>query len=105
MGPSQISTNQSHLTPPSLSQCEYGNQVPLEATPKPSITDLMKNPSKVVLCKNMVGPGEVDDDLEPEVKEECNGKYGDVISVIVIELPNPPCPEEAVRIFIEFKRA
>ena len=76
--PSQTSTNQSHLTPPSLSQCEdgneniasldneseygglgsligdtgeYGNQVPLEATPKPSITDLMKNPSKVVLCK------------------------------------------------------
>merc|ERR1719150_2815961 len=72
--------------------------------PKISITDLMKNPSKVVLCKNMVGPGEVDDDLEPEVKEECNGKYGDVISVIVFELPNAPVPEEAVRIFIEFKR-
>ena len=35
----------------------------------------------------MVGPGEVDDDLEPEVKEECNGKYGDVLSVNVIELP------------------
>ena len=52
----------------------------------------------------MVGPGEVDDDLEPEVKEECNGKYGDVVSVIVLELPNAPCPEEAVRIFIEFKR-
>ena len=76
--PSQNSTNQ--LTPPSLSQCEegsesvisiddneceyggfgfstggesseYGNQASLEETPKPSITDLMKNPSKVVLCK------------------------------------------------------
>jgi len=129
--PNLNSTNQSHLTPPSLSQCEdgnenvipidneseygglgslsgegveYGNQVTLEATPKPSITDLMKNPCKVVLCKNMVGPGEVDGDLEPEVKEECNVKYGDVISVIVNELPNPSCPEEAVRIFIEFKR-
>ena len=71
------STNQSHLTPPSLSQCEdgnenvlvldnqteygglgnsigdngeYGNQ-PAEETPKPSITELIKNPSKVVLCK------------------------------------------------------
>ena len=43
----------------------------------------------------MVGPGEVDDDLEPEVKEECNGKYGDVISVIVFEVPNAPTPEEA----------
>jgi len=124
------STNQSHSTPPSLSQCEdgsenvlvldnqteygglgnsigdngeYGNQ-PAEETPKPSITELIKNPSKVVLCKNMVGPGEVDDDLEPEVKEECNGKYGDVLSVNVIELPDPPRPEEAVRIFIEFKK-
>ena len=52
----------------------------------------------------MVGPGEVDDELEPEVKEECNGKYGDVISVIVNEVPNAPTPEESVRIFIEFKR-
>ena len=70
-------TNQSHMTPPSLSQCEegsenvlvldnqteygglgssigdngeYGNQ-PAEETPKPSITELIKNPSKVVLCK------------------------------------------------------
>jgi len=128
--PNQNSINQ--LTPPSLSQCEegsestssvedneseyggfgfstgggseYGNVPSAEATPKPSITELMKNPSKVVLCKNMVGPGEVDDDLEPEVKEECNGKYGDVISVIVFEVPNAPTPEEAVRIFIEFKR-
>lgn len=51
----------------------------------------------------MVGPGDVDDDLEPEVKDECNGKYGDVSSVIIHELPEAP-PEEAVRIFVEFKR-
>lgn len=51
----------------------------------------------------MVGPGEVDDDLEPEVKEECNNKYGDVLSVAIVELPNMP-PEETVRIFIEFSR-
>lgn len=74
-----------------------------EEANKPSITDLMKNPSKVVLCKNMVGPGEVDDDLEPEIKEECHGKYGDVGNVVIFELPNV-VPEEAVRIFIEFKR-
>jgi len=129
--PNATSLNQSNLTPPSLSQCnediensnnidsqseysglgtnntgsdEYGSQTMPEAAPKPSITELMKNPSKVVLCKNMVGPGEVDDELEPEVKEECNGKYGDVISVIVNEVPNAPTPEESVRIFIEFKR-
>jgi hypothetical protein len=70
---------------------------------KPSITDLMRNPSKVVLCKNMVGPGEVDDELEPEVKEECASKYGEVAKVIIFELQNVAA-EEAVRIFIEFKR-
>jgi splicing factor 45 len=51
----------------------------------------------------MVGPGEVDEELEPEVKEECNTKYGDVASVVIFEVQNV-VPEEAVRIFIEFKR-
>ena len=51
----------------------------------------------------MIGPGEVDEDLEPEIKDECNTKYGDVQSVVIYEIPNV-VPEEAVRIFIEFKR-
>lgn len=51
----------------------------------------------------MVGPGEVDQDLEPEVKDECNTKYGDVVKVLIHELPSGD-PEEAVRIFVEFKR-
>ncbi|XP_075234806.1 splicing factor 45 [Lycorma delicatula] len=71
--------------------------------PEPSITEIMKCPSKVVLLRNMVGPGEVDQDLEPEVKDECNTKYGDVVQVIIYELPDT-APEEAVRIFVEFKR-
>ncbi|KAJ8929308.1 hypothetical protein NQ314_018016 [Rhamnusium bicolor] len=70
---------------------------------QPTITEIMKNPSKVVLLKNMVGPGEVDDDLEPEVKDECNTKYGPVGSVIIHEIPHED-PEEAVRIFVEFQR-
>lgn len=74
-----------------------------EPAPEPTITDIMKNPSKVVLLKNMVGPGEVDDDLEPEVKEECNQKYGEVTSVIIHEIDHPNS-EEAVRIFVEFRR-
>lgn len=49
----------------------------------------------------MVGPGEVDDELEPEVKEECNRKYGEVITVHIVEMPNVT-PEETVRIFVEF---
>lgn len=36
-------------------------------------------------------------------QDECNTKYGDVIRVIIHELPNA-IPEEAVRIFVEFKR-
>lgn len=90
----------------------------------PTITEIMKAPSKVVLLRvnvlfcflfvvfwlrlkpffqNMVGPGDVDNDLEPEVKDECNTKYGEVVSVIINELTNVE-PEEAVRIFVEFKR-
>jgi len=71
--------------------------------PRPSITDMMKNPSKVVLMKNMVGPGEVDEELEPEVKEECEQKYGEIIRVKIVEVPDV-ADEETVRIFLEFKR-
>ncbi|CAG9796652.1 unnamed protein product [Diatraea saccharalis] len=70
---------------------------------EPSITEIMKSPSKVVLLRNMVGPGDVDEELEPEVKDECNTKYGDVMKVLIFELPNAPS-DEAVRIFVEFKR-
>ena len=74
-----------------------------EEQQKLSITEIMKNPSKVVLLKvmlicfpqclhdvlyspqNMVGPGEVDDDLQPEVTEECS-KYGEVVKCLVYEV-------------------
>ncbi|XP_055849464.1 splicing factor 45 [Episyrphus balteatus] len=70
---------------------------------EPSITEIMKEPSKVVLLRNMVGPGDVDSELEPEVKDECNTKYGDVVSVVIHESFGT-IPEDAVRIFVEFKR-
>nr|SVE75960.1 EOG090X0BIL [Daphnia hispanica] len=75
------------------------------AVPKVELTiaDIMKNPSKVIYLRNMVGPGEVDSDLEPEVREECQTKYGDVNKVVIFEVPNTE-EEEAVRIFVEFKR-
>ncbi|XP_077295725.1 splicing factor 45 isoform X1 [Arctopsyche grandis] len=73
------------------------------AKSEPTITEIMKSPSKVVLLRNMVGPGDVDEELEPEVKDECNTKYGDVIKVIIFEIPSAPS-DEAVRIFVEFKR-
>ena len=49
----------------------------------------------------MVGPGEVDDELEPEVKEECQ-KYGNVVGVTVFQMPDVDS-EEAIRIFVEFE--
>lgn len=67
-----------------------------------SNTNLMKNPSKVILLRNMVGPGEVDKDLEPETAEECT-KYGKVIKCVIFEIPHGD-DEEAVRIFVEFER-
>ncbi|CAF1059770.1 unnamed protein product, partial [Didymodactylos carnosus] len=51
---------------------------------------------------NMVGGGEVDEMLEGETKEECQ-KYGEVEKVVIFEIPDSP-DEEAVRIFVEFKR-
>lgn len=51
----------------------------------------------------MVGPGEVDDELEPEVREECREKYGPVVQVLIFQIPRA-VPEEAVRIFVEFQR-
>ncbi|CAK9807183.1 Splicing factor 45 [Anthophora plagiata] len=87
------------VSPPPLQQQAPSSQ----PTEEPSITEIMKCPSKVVLLRNMVGPGEVDEDLEPEVKDECNTKYGDVARVIIHEVTEAS-PEEAVRIFVEFKR-
>lgn len=74
-----------------------------EQRPEAKMANLLRNPSKVACLRNMVGPGEVDDELEPEVREECNGKYGNVNQVVIFEIPRAE-PEEAVRIFVEFQR-
>lgn len=67
-----------------------------------SMAEVMKNPTKTVLLQNMVGPGEVDEDLEPETAEECT-KYGEVEKCVIFEIPNGQ-DHEAVRIFIAFTR-
>ena len=50
-----------------------------------------------------MGPGDVDDDLEGETREECS-KYGEVIQVVIYEIPSGVAVEEAVRIFVQFNR-
>lgn len=66
------------------------------------LTEILKCPTKVVLLRNMVGAGEVDEDLEAETKEECE-KYGKVGKCVIFEIPGAP-DDEAVRIFLEFER-
>ncbi|KAG6966048.1 hypothetical protein JG688_00006958, partial [Phytophthora aleatoria] len=61
--------------------------------------------SRVVLLQNMVGPGEVDDELQEEVKGECSEKYGPVTKCMIYEVTGRVSPEEAVRIFVQFRNA
>ncbi|KAG0625993.1 hypothetical protein M758_2G094200 [Ceratodon purpureus] len=62
-------------------------------------------PTRVVLLRNMVGPGEVDSELEDEISSECS-KYGNVTRVLIFEITEPNFPAtEAVRIFVQFERS
>ncbi|XP_023003194.1 DNA-damage-repair/toleration protein DRT111, chloroplastic-like [Cucurbita maxima] len=62
-------------------------------------------PTRVLMLRNMVGPGEVDDELEEEVGSEC-AKYGTVTRVLIFEITEPNFPvDEAVRIFVQFERS
>ena len=59
-------------------------------------------PTRVLLLRNLTGPGEVDGDLEDEVAEECE-RFGAVVRVVIFEVTDAGFPaREAVRIFTEF---
>ncbi|KMZ58204.1 Splicing factor 45 [Zostera marina] len=74
-------------------------------TKKPKSVSFNGTPTRVLLLRNMVGPGEVDDELEDEVASEC-AKYGTVTRVLIFEITEPNFPaEEAVRIFVQFERS
>ena len=66
---------------------------------------LFSNPSCVVLLKNMVQPGDVDEMLAEECKQECS-KYGPVRTCVIFEITtDPQCPEEeCVRTFVCFEK-
>ncbi|OEL30760.1 DNA-damage-repair/toleration protein DRT111, chloroplastic [Dichanthelium oligosanthes] len=72
---------------------------------KPKSVTFDGPPTRVLLLRNMVGPGQVDDELEDEVAMEL-AKYGTVTRVLIFEITQTDFPaEEAVRIFIQFERA
>lgn len=59
--------------------------------------------TRVVLLTNMVGPGDVDDELQGETEAEC-GKYGRVKQCLVFEVKAGAVPpEHAVRILVAFE--
>merc|ERR1719356_210791 len=58
-------------------------------------------PTRVILLNNLVGAGEVDEDLEEETAEEA-GKYGKLKKCTIKEISGVP-DDEAVRIFLEFE--
>nr|GMD06531.1 DNA-damage-repair/toleration protein DRT111, chloroplastic [Ipomoea batatas] len=82
-----------------------GDEVKQQPEKKVKSVNFNMAPTRVVLLRNMVGPGEVDDDLEGEVAEECS-KFGTVTRVLIFEITEPNFPhDEAVRIFIQFERS
>jgi len=67
---------------------------------------LRKQESTVMVLRNMVGPEDIDDDLEGEVTEEC-GKFGNVNRVIIYQEKQgeEDDAEVIVKIFVEFSEA
>ena len=64
---------------------------------------LYASQSCVMVLKNMVGPEDLDDELEAEVTDEC-GKYGNVNRVIIYQekQSEEEDAEVIVKIFVEF---
>lgn len=62
--------------------------------------------SRVVILRNMVGPEDVDEDLEIEITEECE-KYGEVERVVIYQekQSEDEDAEILVKIFVEFNNA
>ncbi|CAF4012106.1 unnamed protein product, partial [Rotaria magnacalcarata] len=61
--------------------------------------------SRVCVLRNMVGPEDVDDDLQQEITDECS-KYGEVIKVVIYteqQGDDDDNAEQIVKIFVEFQ--
>jgi poly(U)-binding-splicing factor PUF60 len=68
------------------------------------MTSRGKTDSVVLMLKNMVGPEDVDEDLQDEIHQEC-GKYGRVENVVVYQEKQDEADdaEVLVKIFVEFR--
>lgn len=76
-------------------------EVEEEPKKKKQKEDVIEN-SRVILLKNLVSRGEIDDYLYQEVKDECS-KYGRVLSIYIYEVEDGRVSDdEAVRIFVQF---
>jgi len=62
---------------------------------------MVMDTSRILRLQNMVGPGNVDNELRSEVGNECS-KFGRVLNVIVHETKKKVQPEHAVNVFVEF---
>ena len=62
--------------------------------------------SRVLILRNMVGPEDVDEDLENEITDEC-GKFGEVERVVIYQEKQgeEEDAEVIVKIFVEFTNA
>lgn len=67
---------------------------------------VQQSQSRIVLLTNTVGRGQVDDELEEDVAQECE-RFGEVVRCIIFEVAHSvPVPDEqAVRVFVEFNDA
>lgn len=60
-------------------------------------------PSRVIVLRNVVGPGGIDESLDEEIGLECS-KHGEVLSVLIFEVIEPDFPpDEAVRVYVQFE--
>lgn len=66
-----------------------------------NVPTMVMDSSRILRLQNMVGPGDVDDELRTEVGVECS-KFGQVVNVIVHETKKKVAPEHAVNVFVEF---
>jgi len=62
-----------------------------------------RDPTRIVCLTNLVGAGEVDEDLHDEIVDEVQKKHGKLKQCIIKEIEGVP-DDEAVRIFLEFEK-